>query len=71
MTESTLRVIEVALGKRKLLERSEEDGVWGRSGPGAESLYGCFANEYYGLLFVSSAGLSFNARAVAARGSDY
>ena len=43
MTESTLWVIEVALGKRKLLERSEEEGVWGRSGPGAESLYGFFA----------------------------
>ena len=43
MTESTLWVIEVALGKRKLVERSEEEGVWGRSGPGGESLYGFFA----------------------------
>ena len=43
MTESTLWVIEVALGKRKLLERSEEEGNWGRSGPGAERLYGFFA----------------------------
>ena len=43
MTESTLWVIEVALGKRKLLERSEEEGVWGRSGFCAETLYGFFA----------------------------
>ena len=43
MTESTLWVIEVALGKRKLVERSEEEGVWGRSGPGGETLYGFFA----------------------------
>ena len=43
MTESTLWVIEVALGKRKLLERSEEEGVWGRSAPGGESRYGFFA----------------------------
>ena len=38
-----LQVIEVALSKRKLVERSEEEGVWGRSGPGGESLYGFFA----------------------------
>ena len=43
MTESTLWVIEVALGKRKLLERSEEEGVWGRSGHRGETLYGFFA----------------------------
>ena len=43
MTESTLWGIEVALGKRKLLERSEEEGVWGRSGPCGETLYGFFA----------------------------
>ena len=43
MTESTLWVIEVALRKRKLVERSEEEGVWGRSGPCAERLYGFFA----------------------------
>ena len=36
-------MIEVALRKRKLVERSEEEGVWGRSGPCAESLYGFFA----------------------------
>ena len=35
-------MIEVALGKRKLLERSEEEGVWGRSGLGAETLHGFF-----------------------------
>lgn len=38
-----LQVIEVALRKRKLVERSEEEGVWGRSGPGGESLYGFVA----------------------------
>ena len=38
-----LEVIEVALGKRKLLERSEEEGVWGRSGLRGETLYGFFA----------------------------
>ena len=38
-----LQVIEVALRKRKLVERSEEEGVWGRSGPGGERLYGFFA----------------------------
>ena len=43
MTESTLWVIEVALGKRKLVERSEEEGVWGRSGFCAERLYGFFS----------------------------
>ena len=36
-------MIEVALGKRKLVERSEEEGVWGRSGLCAETLYGFFA----------------------------
>ena len=36
-------MIEVALGKRKLLERSEEEGVWGRSGFCAETLYRFFA----------------------------
>ena len=45
MTESTLWVIEVALGKRKLVERSEEEGVWGRSGLGAERLYGFFSKN--------------------------
>ena len=38
-------VIEVALGKRKLVERSEEEGVWGRWGPGGETLYGFFAKR--------------------------
>ena len=38
-----LQVIEVALRKRKLVERSEEEGVWGRSGPGGATLYGFFA----------------------------
>ena len=36
-------MIEVAFGKRKLSERSEEEGVWGRSGPCGESRYGFFA----------------------------
>ena len=36
-------MIEVALRKRKLVERSEEEGVWGRSGLGGETLYGFFA----------------------------
>ena len=35
-----LEVIEVALGKRKLVERSEEEGVWGRSGLRGETLHG-------------------------------
>ena len=52
MTESTLWVIEVALGKRKLLERSEEEGVWGRSGPCGESRYGFLVKMQKGVPFL-------------------